>query len=103
MKGLAASAKELDRVYGTQRSKRIQRRMTVLMNAGCLEEVPHTPPERRHQLKGGLDESFAVDVDAQTRIIFKPNYENIPRKEDGGINLAEVKSILITHLCEDYH
>ncbi len=97
------SEKELIKTFGQSRAKKIRRRLEMLAAADTLEQVPHTPPEKRHQLKGDRYEQFAVTIEDQWRIIFKPDHEEIPRKEDGGIDIAKITSISILDICEDYH
>jgi plasmid maintenance system killer protein len=103
VKKTCESEKDLNRAFGIERAKKIRRRLEVLIAADTLEIVPHTPPERRHQLRGNRDETFAVVVEEQWRITFTPDHDPIPRKEDGGIDIAKVTSILILEICEDYH
>ena len=55
-----------------------------------------------HQLKGNRDEQFAVDLVHPYRLVFEPNHDPLPRKEDGGINLEQVTAIKIMEVV-DYH
>ena len=103
MKKLCESSRDLKKQYGQARARKLQKRLLVLKDAPCLEDVPHTPPERRHQLKGNRDEEFAVNIDGPWRIIFKLDHTDVPRKEDGGIDIKQVTSIVILNVCEDYH
>lgn len=97
------SERELNKTFGASRAKKIRRRLEVLAAADNLDQVPHTPPERCHQLGHNRDEEFAVDIEGQWRIIFKPNHNEVPRREDGGIDKTKVTAILIIDICEDYH
>jgi proteic killer suppression protein len=67
-----------------------------------LAEVPTEKPTRRHQLKGDLDGSFAVDLAHPFRLIFRPAMNPVPKKEDGGIDLDQVTAIQIDDVT-DYH
>jgi toxin HigB-1 len=96
------SEKELIREYGQEKSRVIIRRMAVLRAAVNLEQVPHLPPERRHELTGTRKGQFAVDLKHPFRLIFTPNHEPVPRKADGGIDLQQVTAITIQSV-EDYH
>ena len=80
----------------------IARRLAVLNAAGTLSMVPVDPPERRHQLKGDRDEQFAVDLVHPHRLVFEPNHELVPRRDDGGIDTDRVTSIKIIEVG-DYH
>jgi proteic killer suppression protein len=94
------SEKELQRKYG-MKARKIMMRMQVLKHARTLAEVPYLPPDRRHELKGELKGTFAVDITGNERLIFKP-LGNPPRREDGGIDLSRVDGVEILDVG-DYH
>ena len=96
------SEKELNKKYGPKNARCIMRRMTVLMTSPTLAEVPHTKPERRHELSGRRSGQFAVDLKHPSRLIFKPNHNPLPRKDDGGLDLQRITAIMILKV-EDYH
>lgn len=77
-------------------------RLAVLQNARNLGLVPTTPPERRHQLRADRDEQFAVDLVHPYRLVFEPNHDPLPRKDDGGIDTDQVTAITIVDVV-DYH
>ena len=77
-------------------------RFAVLQDAETLSEVPATPPDRMHQLKGNRDEQFAVYLVHPYRLVFILDHEPLPRKEDGGIDLERVTAITIVEVT-DYH
>ena len=88
--------------FGKENGRVIMRRMSVLRAANNLEQIPHTKPERRHELTGKRKGEFAVDLKHPFRLVFRPNHKPIPLEEDGGINLKYVTSIEIIGV-EDYH
>ncbi len=96
------SARLLQRVYGPRMAKVIMIRLATLKAAETLEQVPTTPPDRRHQLRGDRDEQYAVNLVYPYRLIFEPNHNPIPRKEDGGIDAKKVSAITIIEVI-DYH
>ena len=96
------SERDLRRAYGDRQTKIILARIGVLANAGTLAMVPHAPPQRLHQLVGGRQDQFAVDLVHPYRLVFEPDHDPIPRKEDGGIDLTEVTAITILEVI-DYH
>ncbi len=77
-------------------------RLATLKAAKTLEQVPTTPPDRRHQLQGTRDGQYAVDLVHPYRLIFKPNRDFLPRKDDGGIDAKKVSAITIVEVI-DYH
>jgi len=96
------SEKDLAREYGFENAKKVKLRMAVLTTATCLEEVPHRPPERRHELTGSRKGQFAVDLKHPKRLIFEPNHNPLPYKADGGLDLKKIMAITIIEV-EDYH
>jgi len=77
-------------------------RMAVLKAANHLGLVPVERPVRRHQLSGNRKDEFAVDLVHPYRLVFRPNHDPIPRKDDGGIELEVVTAIEIVEIV-DYH
>lgn len=97
-----SSKRSLDKAYGNRMAKRIMMRLAVLTNAASLSEVPRTPPDRCHMLTGDRSGQFAVDLEHPYRLVFVPNHDPVPRKEDGGVDLDEVTAVTIIAV-EDYH
>lgn len=95
------SEKELKKKYG-KNACYIKLRMAVLMAAPSLAHVSRRPPERRHELEGIRKGTFAVDVKHPFRLIFKPNHNPMPQKDDAGIDLERITAITILEV-EDYH
>ena len=96
------SDNDLQKTYGSQMARKIKTRLAVLSKARALAKVPTTPPERRHQLHGDRDEQFAVDLVRPRRLVFEPNHEPLPRRDDGGIDTEQVTAITIIDVV-DYH
>ena len=96
------SADALQKAYGTRMARMIMNRLAVLKAARALALVPTTPPERRHQLHGDRDEQFAVDLVHPRRLVFEPNHEPLPRRDDRGIDTEQVTAITIIAVI-DYH
>ena len=96
------SAETLRKVYGVRMAKAIMNRLAVLKAARTLALVPTTLPDRRHQLRGDRDEQFAVDLVHPRRLVFEPNHEPVPRRDDGGIDTEQVTAITIIEVI-DYH
>lgn len=96
------SSKKIRQKFGNENGKKIMMRLAVLSSANCLDKIPIQPPDRRHELKGNRKGTFAVDIKHPNRIIFKPDYDLVPTKEDGGIDLTRITAIKILKV-EDYH
>ena len=80
----------------------IRRRMALLKNASNLSCVPTTPPERLHELTGNRELQFAVDLAQPHRLVFAPNHEPVPAREDGGLDRGRITAIVILEVV-DYH
>jgi proteic killer suppression protein len=96
------SAGELQKAYGARMARAIVNRLAVLKAARTLVLVPTTPPDRRHQLRGDRAERFAVDLVHPYRLVFEPNHDPLPRKDDGGVDVEQVTAITIIDVI-DYH
>ena len=96
------AANTLQKAYGDRMAKAIMRRLAVLKNARTLSQVPTTWPERCHQLKGKRSKQYAVDLKHPYRLVFKPNHEPIPLREDGGVDTDSVTAITVIDVA-DYH
>ena len=96
------SDRDLRRTYGDRMARRIQIRLAVLRNARTLDLVPTTPPDRRHQLTGDRRGQFAVDLVHPRRIVFVPNHDPVPLRDDGGMDLEQITAITILEVV-DYH
>ena len=96
------SMAELTQAHGQRMARVIMMRMDLLKAANNLSLVPTQKPTRRHQLKGDRDEQFAVDLVHPKRLVFVPDHDPIPRRDDGGINLTAVTAIEIIEIV-DYH
>jgi len=95
-------SRKLDREFGPNNAKKIRRRMGVLHAASNLEQVPKVKPDRCHELTNNRKGTFAVDLEHPYRLIFLPDMDPVPLKDDRGIDLAKVTTIKILGV-EDYH
>ncbi len=94
------SSKAMRKAFGN-RAPALQRRLAILMAADCLADVPPTPPERCHPLKGRWAGCFAVDISANWRIVFRPIHDP-PLLPDGGPDVKRITAIEIVAIT-DYH
>lgn len=91
----------MQKAYG-QLATKLRQRLMELYAATTLAEISHLPPPRCHELEGQRAGQFAVDLDGNNRLIFAPDHDPVPRKDDGGIDLAQVTEITILEIT-DYH
>jgi proteic killer suppression protein len=94
---------KLAKEYGAKNGKELRLRLEVLAAAVSLADVPRVPPERCHRLVSPkYRDCFAVDGQHPFRMIFEPAHEPLPRKRDGGLDLAKITAITILEVV-DYH
>lgn len=97
-----SSHKRLVQAYGQRMAKVIETRMDTLQTAACLDLVPIEPPNRRHQLTGDRHEQFSVDLVHPMRLLFIPDHNPIPRKDDGGVDLTQVTAVAIIEVADTH-
>jgi len=103
---LLNSLKELSRKFGEKTAKKLIVRRDLLSAVNHLGEVPHTPPVSCHELKGDKKGQFSIYADKKSgvRIVFIPDHDPIPVKEDTGIALnlvTEVEIIFVGNYHDD--
>ncbi len=97
-----SSSSSLIQEYGVDRGKAIKKRINFIMSATNLAEIPTDKPFRRHSLKGKRKGLFAIDINKNYRLIFKPNNTPLTNDKNFGLNLSLITSIKILDV-EDYH
>lgn len=93
------SEKEMARHRGQLASK-LKLRLFTLRAASNLDLVPKLPPDRCHELIGIRKGVFSVDLNANWRLLFKPDPTLL--RPDGGVDLAAVTRVQILSI-EDTH
>ena len=93
--------KQLVRVHGPVRAKKIRLRLTHLQAADMLEDMKSLPG-RCHELKGNRTDQLALDLDGPYRLILEPAHDPIPRRSDGGLDWTLVTAVKILEVV-DYH
>lgn len=93
--------RDLAKTFG-QLAQKINQRLGELKAAETLSIMRFIPAARCHALSGGQKGELAVDVSPNYRMIFEPNHDPLPKKEDGGLNWESITKIQINQI-EDYH
>ena len=96
------SEKKLRGEYGPRMAALIQQRLAELRAADTLTDMRSLPGARCHELKGNLSEHLAVDLVHPNRLVFMPDHDPIPSKDDGGMNWDEITAIVVIGIG-DYH
>lgn len=101
---LINSQVELVKSFGQKVAKAIILRRDLLHAVNNLSQVPHTPPEKLHELKGNRKGQFAVYTapNSGVRVVFKPDHDPVPTHPHGGIDRKQVTDIVIWEIG-DYH
>ncbi|MBZ4219631.1 MAG: killer suppression protein HigA [Chlorobium sp.] len=88
--------------YG-DRAKKVALRLEQLSVAPNLDAMRNVPAANCHALKAPRAGELAVDISPNHRLIFVPDHNPLPRKEDGGLDWKLITDIEITAIGEDYH
>lgn len=99
---LCSKEREMLKQLGRVMADKLQQRLMELNAADSLADVSHLPPPRCHELSGNRAGQFSVDLEHPYRLLFIPADDPIPLKEDGGIDLSQVREIEIIKI-EDTH
>jgi proteic killer suppression protein len=96
--------KEVVRKYGERRAKLLQLRLVQLQAAQSLADLgpPYSGPARCHELKGHRAGIFSVDLEHPYRLLFRPDHDPVPTREEGGIDWSQINEIEIISV-EDTH
>lgn len=92
---------EMIKFFG-QLARKVNQRLKDLTDADNLAILRTIPAVRCHELTGRRKGELAVDVYGNFRMIFEPNHDPIPSKDDGGLKWEEITRIRINEI-EDYH
>ena len=93
--------REMAKSFG-QLARKVNQRLKDLTDAENLAIMRTIPAARCHELTGDRKGELAVDVSGNYRMIFEPNHDPIPKKDDGGLKWEDVTKIQINEI-EDYH
>lgn len=95
------NSSETLKTYGSN-AKKILQRIAELSAANNLAEMVFLPAARCHELKGNRKGEIAVDIIKNDRIVFIPNHDPLPLKDDSGLDWSLVTDIEIIFVG-DYH
>ena len=99
---LCSDDKLLRKRFGEKGRKKIRQRLDDFDAAENLAVIGRLPGARCEELKGNRAGTFSVRVHDGFRIVFVPDHDPVPRKDDGGVNWSAVTAIRIEAI-EDYH
>ena len=96
-----SNATEILKAVGTH-AKRVSQRMADITAAPNLAVLQQIPAANCHALTGDRQGEWAVDISANHRLIFEPNHDPVPEKDDGSIDTIRITDIIILRTT-DYH
>ncbi|MDA1015605.1 MAG: killer suppression protein [Planctomycetota bacterium] len=99
---LCNSEKKLRGEFGPRMASLIQQRLLELHAADVLDDMRFLPGARCHELQADRSGQLAVDLVHPKRLIFQPDHEPIPTREDGGLDWNVVTAIVVIEIV-DYH
>ncbi len=99
---LFSSEKELVRKFGKEQAMLIKRRMAEIAAVENLQQLTSLPQIRPHEFHGRLKGKISLDLKHPYRLLIAPDYEEIPRKDDGGLDWNKVTKVVIIGV-EDTH
>ncbi len=89
------------KIYGKISAQRLHQRLNDLKAVVHLEDM-RVLPGRCHELKGNLSGMLSLDLEHPYRLLFVPDHDPIPRKDDGGLDWSQITAIEIVRV-EDTH
>ncbi len=94
--------KTLIRRYGPKQAERLKQRLFELLAAENLETLRTLPQVRAHELSGNRAGQISLDIRHPYRLLITPDYENPPRKEDGGFDWKKITKIQILGVVDTH-
>ncbi len=99
---LLSDEKSIIRKWGPDQAKKIKQRIFELIAAKNLETLRTLPQMRAHELSGNRAGQISLDIKHPYRLLITPDYENPPRKGDGGLDWKKITRIKVLKV-EDTH
>lgn len=87
------------RKLGTACARKLRSRLADLQAA---ERVTDLVAGRPHPLQGVRAGQFALDLEGGRRLVFEPDQQPLPRRDDGSVDWFRITSIRIIYIG-DYH
>jgi proteic killer suppression protein len=97
-----SSEKAMKAEWGEKMAKKIALRIIQLEDADNLEVIARSGLGRFHEHKGDRQGQLSLDLVHPQRLLFQPNHDPVPCKEDGGLDLAKVTSILVLEITDPH-
>ena len=80
------SKKDMQKDLGTRNAEQLAQRLNELRAADSLADMRLIPAARCHELKQDRKGQLAVDLAHPKRLVFVPDQDPVPAKDDGGLD-----------------
>ncbi|MCI5165922.1 MAG: killer suppression protein [Candidatus Electrothrix sp. GM3_4] len=87
---------------GAKRAQKLMQRMMELSAAESLLDISISPPVRCHELSGDRKGQLSVDLGHPYRLLFIPADDQVPKKNDGGLDRTAISSIEIIEIADTH-
>jgi proteic killer suppression protein len=99
LRELCEQERVAERKLGAVCARKLRSRLADLQAANCVIDLVAGRP---HPLDGDRAGQFAVDLEGGRRLVFEPDRNPVPMRDDGGIDWSRVTRVRIVYLG-DYH
>lgn len=99
LRELCEQERVAERKLGAACARKLRSRLADLQAANCVTDLVAGRP---HTLDGNRAGQFAVDLAGGRRLVFEPDHNPVPMRDDGGIDWSRVTRVRIVYLG-DYH
>ena len=102
MERVCNSEKEMHAKLGDRNAKVLQQRLVEMKAADTLDDLMKIPAARCHELTGNRQSQLAVGLVHPKRLVFKPDHDPEPTKDDGDLDWQKVTRVVVTEIT-NYH
>jgi proteic killer suppression protein len=99
LRKLCENSREANRKLGADSAGKLQRRLSELDAADNVDELIAGNP---HPLEGDRSAQFSLALAGGKRLVFTPDHDPVPLKDDKGIKWSAVTAVTIIYIGE-YH
>lgn len=89
-----------NREWGPERARKVFQRLGELRAVGNLLDYSRLPGTGFHPLHHNREGQFAVELNSNWRLVFRPLENPIPCLPDGGVDLEKIAGTLIMEVVD---
>lgn len=97
-----SSEKAMRAKWGVNNARKMMLRLTEMEGADTLEDLRRLPQARCHEYSGGRKGQLSVDLADPYRLIFEPDHDPLPTKDDGGLDWTRVTRVRILAVLDPH-